>query len=533
MKKLLLIIIASFYLLGAFSGTVFAATNIYESGYEDPCEQAGFDDPQLCGYKNTNEEAMAKEKVGKILNVVYGLIGIVAVIFVIIGGFKYMTSQGEPGRVQQAKNTILFSLIGLVITLSAFAITAFILDALGSDNSGTTAGVGSDDEVTSLTITSGKTVMEGNTLQIMVDIAPDYAKDKSLTFKSSKPTVATISDTGLLYAKKAGTTTVTATASNGVKTSVTITVTAKPSPTGKTTISVKPTSLTLEPGKTSSIEATITPTDACKEINWMSSDAETVSVTNKGIVKAIKEGSATITASCEGLSAKATVTVKKSSVSYDAVWEKRHYTNSNGRGYDYWLNVPEGATSNMALVLFLHGDGEKNSATKVANTAFVKNLHADKGYIGIAPICTRCGEGDNDDWASTKSMTALKGLVDTIISEYKIDTNRVYIWGFSRGSIGTWEMVKRYGSFFRAAVPVSTCGRKTTFDASDGAKFKGTKTYAVVGSAEDTSCMQRRVNYINNAGGSAKIKILSGVNHEKMTNSFPYTEIIDNWLLKQ
>ena len=95
MKKLLLIIIASFYLLGVFSGSVFAATNIYESGYEDPCEQAGFDDPQLCGYKNTNEEAMAKEKVGKILNVVYGLIGIVAVIFVIIGGFKYMTSQGE------------------------------------------------------------------------------------------------------------------------------------------------------------------------------------------------------------------------------------------------------------------------------------------------------------------------------------------------------------------------------------------------------------------------------------------------------
>jgi predicted peptidase len=169
----------------------------------------------------------------------------------------------------------------------------------------------------------------------------------------------------------------------------------------------------------------------------------------------------------------------------------------------------------------------------VAGTIFVQNLRADNGYIGIAPICTSCGEGTNDDWASDRSMTALKGLVDNMVADYQIDKNRIYIWGFSRGSIGTWEMVKRYGSFFKAAVPVSTCGRKTTFTAADGAKFKSTKTYAVVGSGEDTSCMQGRVNYINNAGGSAKIKILSGVNHEKMTNSFPYTEIIDNWLLKQ
>ena len=96
---------------------------------EDPCKKHKSEFPELC---KGGHESDAKNKVGSILNVVYSLIGIVAVIFVIIGGFKYMTSQGEPGRVQQAKNTILYALIGLVITVSAFAITAFILQALGA-----------------------------------------------------------------------------------------------------------------------------------------------------------------------------------------------------------------------------------------------------------------------------------------------------------------------------------------------------------------------------------------------------------------
>ena len=61
----------------------------------------------------------------------YGLVGIIAVIFVVIGGFKYTTSQGDPGRVQQAKNTIMYALIGLAVTLLAFAITQFVLNALG------------------------------------------------------------------------------------------------------------------------------------------------------------------------------------------------------------------------------------------------------------------------------------------------------------------------------------------------------------------------------------------------------------------
>ncbi len=128
-KKLL--IIASIISLGLATVAlpVYAATGGSGTTVEDPCKKHASEFPELC---TKGSEADAKVKVGKILNVIYGLIGIIAVVFVIIGGFKYMTSQGEPGRVQQAKNTIMYALIGLAVTLSAFAITNFILQALGA-----------------------------------------------------------------------------------------------------------------------------------------------------------------------------------------------------------------------------------------------------------------------------------------------------------------------------------------------------------------------------------------------------------------
>lgn len=69
-------------------------------------------------------------QISLILNAVYVVIGIVAVIMIIIGGVNYATSQGDPTKIKKAKDTILYGIIGLVIVLMAFAITAFVLGAL-------------------------------------------------------------------------------------------------------------------------------------------------------------------------------------------------------------------------------------------------------------------------------------------------------------------------------------------------------------------------------------------------------------------
>lgn len=61
-----------------------------------------------------------------VYNGVLVIAGIVSVIFIIVGGIKYSLSSGDPSEVSKAKNTILYSIIGLVVVMSAFAIIRFV-----------------------------------------------------------------------------------------------------------------------------------------------------------------------------------------------------------------------------------------------------------------------------------------------------------------------------------------------------------------------------------------------------------------------
>ena len=63
-----------------------------------------------------------------IINAVIGVIGLVCVIVMIIGGVQYMTSTGDPGKVEKGKKTILYGLIGLIICVLSFAIVNFAID---------------------------------------------------------------------------------------------------------------------------------------------------------------------------------------------------------------------------------------------------------------------------------------------------------------------------------------------------------------------------------------------------------------------
>ncbi|MDB5163225.1 MAG: rane protein of unknown function [Candidatus Saccharibacteria bacterium] len=62
------------------------------------------------------------------INLVYYIGGIVAVIVIIISGIMYSISMGDSGRVTRSKNMILYSLIGIVILIAAFAITNFVFE---------------------------------------------------------------------------------------------------------------------------------------------------------------------------------------------------------------------------------------------------------------------------------------------------------------------------------------------------------------------------------------------------------------------
>ena len=73
----------------------------------------------------------AQDTIGVIFRSVFIIMGIIAVIFLIIGGVLYATSQGDAPKLTKAKNTVIYSLVGLIISVLAFAITTFILNSMG------------------------------------------------------------------------------------------------------------------------------------------------------------------------------------------------------------------------------------------------------------------------------------------------------------------------------------------------------------------------------------------------------------------
>lgn len=62
------------------------------------------------------------------INIFSIIVGIVAVIMIIVGGFKYITSGGDSGNISSAKNTIIYAVIGLVIVALAQFLVQFVLD---------------------------------------------------------------------------------------------------------------------------------------------------------------------------------------------------------------------------------------------------------------------------------------------------------------------------------------------------------------------------------------------------------------------
>lgn len=70
------------------------------------------------------------ETVGSIIRVALGVVGLIAILLVIFGGFKWMTSGGSEEKVDEAKKILYSGIIGLVIILSAYALSSFVLKTL-------------------------------------------------------------------------------------------------------------------------------------------------------------------------------------------------------------------------------------------------------------------------------------------------------------------------------------------------------------------------------------------------------------------
>lgn len=141
--------------------------------------------------------------------------------------------------------------------------------------------------------------------------------DKTLTWESNNPEVATVSSTGVVTARKPGNAIITVRTSNGLTDTCNVTVISQ-----ITSIHLNLTAITLDEGVSQTLRATINPSDTTddKTLTWKSNNPEVATVDQEGKVTAIKEGSATITVTTvNGKEATCTVTVLNATALEDAI----------------------------------------------------------------------------------------------------------------------------------------------------------------------------------------------------------------------
>lgn len=69
----------------------------------------------------------AANRVKDVINTVLYVLGIIAVIMIVIGGFRYVMSSGDQTGVTNGKNTILYAVIGLIVAILSYAIVNFVI----------------------------------------------------------------------------------------------------------------------------------------------------------------------------------------------------------------------------------------------------------------------------------------------------------------------------------------------------------------------------------------------------------------------
>ncbi|MBP5656216.1 Ig domain-containing protein [Candidatus Saccharibacteria bacterium] len=311
MKKILSAIVIIFSIICFTSVPAFA---------NDACTIAGVDDPLICGTPDSDEETALIQRTRGILSTVYLWIGIITVIVIVIGGIQYMTSTGESEKTKRAKSTIIYAIVGLVVVLGSFAITNFIIDGLEGNEPGVAKSDAEDDskdgpkrdEVKSIVLASKIMMIVGQKITLSPKIIPDYASNKTLSYRIDNKTVATVSNTGTVKAVKAGSTKIIVEAVNKVSKEVELEV---KDPVAAEKINVSPQNLTLMVGRTKQIKYSITPTNAVdKTLTWTSSNKKVATVSQYGLISGIKEGEATITVTARnkdiGKSEKVTAQIK-------------------------------------------------------------------------------------------------------------------------------------------------------------------------------------------------------------------------------
>lgn len=248
------------------------------------------------------------------------------------------------------------------------------------------------------------TLEKGKTVKLTPTVYPSSLKDKSVTWKSSNTAVATVTTAGKVKGVKAGTATITCqSVATGLSTTCKVTVGY---------VKLDKTEISLEKGKTLTLTPTVYPSSLVdKSVTWKSSNTAIATVTTAGKVKAIKNGTATITCTsvATGLSTTCKVTVVSGSVSLNKT-----------KAF-----IEKGKTLSLKATVTPTTLADKSVTWKSSNTAVATVLSSGKvkgvKYGTVTITCTSVATGVS----ATCDVTVGKVVID--VSEITLKKSRTIV----------------------------------------------------------------------------------------------------------
>lgn len=229
----------------------------------------------------------------------------------------------------------------------------------------------------------------------------------------------------------------------------------------------------------------------------------------------------------------------------------QQYVDEEGDTLNYRIAFPDfSGSQSYPLLIFLHGGGERGNDNISQLKWGVQNFVTDdwmKTYkaIVLAPqVPDKEGyrwsnfEGDfratgkplqlGDEPAIPLKMTM--EVVDQLIEDFAVDTDRIYITGMSMGGFGTWDAIARWPDRFAAAIPVCGGGAPATADL-----IAHIPIWATHGADDPTvpaEMSRQMIHAIQEAGGRPGYTEYPEVGHFSWLQTYSDEYIID-WLFNQ
>ena len=200
--------------------------------------------------------------------------------------------------------------------------------------------------------------------------------------------------------------------------------------------------------------------------------------------------------------------------------------------YGFYLYTPSqyDATNEekFPLLIYLHGGGSRGDSSINPNDLNVILLDGPPSLINEIrwnpkyPMIVACPQSP-----TVWNTEHLHDFISFLVESLKVDTQRIYMTGFSMGGKGCFDYVSNKGdnSYVAALVPIAGFG-----DASKGKQFKNIPVWAFHGDADNIVPYSSSVSMINAINAEdpatrAKLTIYSGVNHNSWTRTYDNTAI--------